>query len=80
MEKKMTGIFFHPLMAEGDCLERPGVTLSIPEPVQEGLLLKVHTPSLLTREKDAWYYEGALRTAGRAPMWQNRFSQRLSEF
>jgi acetoin utilization deacetylase AcuC-like enzyme len=79
--KKVTGIFFHPLMAEGDwpiignkfrefphalgaVLELSTVTLFTPEPVQEKLLLKVHTPSLLHREKDAWYYEGALRTVG----------------
>ncbi|MBW2040132.1 MAG: histone deacetylase [Deltaproteobacteria bacterium] len=76
-----TGIFFHPLMSEGDwpiignkfrgfpqalgdVLELPNVTLYTSEPVQEELLLKVHTPSLLSRVKDAWYYQGALRAVG----------------
>jgi acetoin utilization deacetylase AcuC-like enzyme len=77
----VTGIFFHPIMSDGDwpiignkfrefpdalgsVLELPTVTLVTPEPVHEELLLKVHTPSLLSRERDAWYYEGALRTVG----------------
>jgi hypothetical protein len=45
--------------ALGDCLNLPNVRLFTPEPVQEGLLLKVHTPALLRRVKDAWYYAGA---------------------
>jgi acetoin utilization deacetylase AcuC-like enzyme len=77
----MTGIFFHPVMSDGnwpiignkfrefpqalgDCLELPTVTLFTSEPVEEGLLLTVHTPAHLRREQDAWYYEGALRTVG----------------
>ncbi len=77
----MTGIFFHPLMAEGDwpiignkfrafpralgnVLELPNVTLFTPQAVEEELLLKVHTPALLKREKEAWYYEGALHAVG----------------
>jgi acetoin utilization deacetylase AcuC-like enzyme len=77
----VTGIFFHPIMSDGDwpiignkfrefpqvlgaVLDLPTVTLVTPEPVEEELLLKVHTPAFLSRERDAWYYEGALRTVG----------------
>jgi acetoin utilization deacetylase AcuC-like enzyme len=77
----VTGIFFHPIMSDGDwpiignkfrgfpqalgaVLDLPTVTLITPEPVDEELLLKVHTPAHLSRERGAWYYEGALRTVG----------------
>lgn len=77
----ITGIFFHPLMAEGDwpiignkfrdfpqalgdIVAIPNIELYTPEPVQEELLLKVHTPSLLRTVKDAWYYQAALRAVG----------------
>ncbi len=77
----ITGLFFHPLMSEGDwpiignkfrdfpqalgdVLELPNVTLYTPEPVQEELLQKVHTSSLLRQVKDAWYYQAALRAVG----------------
>jgi hypothetical protein len=45
--------------ALGDCLEQPNVILSAPEPVQEELLLTVHTPSLLRRERNDWYKDTA---------------------
>lgn len=77
----ITGIFFHPLMAEGDwpiignkfkdfpqalgyIVAAPNIELYAPEPVQEELLLKVHTPSLLGTVKDVWYYQAALRAVG----------------
>ena len=50
--------------ALGAVLDLPTVTLVTPEPVEEELLLTVHTPALLDRERGAWYYEGALRTVG----------------
>ena len=50
--------------ALGGVLDLPSVTLITPEPVEEELLLKVHTPAFLSRERDAWYYDGALRTVG----------------
>ena len=80
-EMSLTGIFFHPLMAEGnwpiignkfrdfphvlrDVLALPNVKLYTPVPVEEELLLKIHSSALLKRAKDAWYYEGALRAVG----------------
>jgi len=47
-----------------DVLASPNVTLHTPEPVDEELLLKVHTFSLLSREKKMWYYEAARRSVG----------------
>jgi acetoin utilization deacetylase AcuC-like enzyme len=50
--------------ALGTVLDLPNVTLITPEPAPEELLLKVHTPAHLSRERGAWYYQGALRTVG----------------
>ena len=50
--------------ALADVLTLPNVVLYTPEPAEEGLLLKVHTASLLKMAKDAWYYRGALYAVG----------------
>lgn len=45
-------------------LKLPQVKLFTPEKVSEELLLKVHTPELVQKLKQAWYCEGALYSVG----------------
>jgi len=47
-----------------EAVKLPNVRLYKPKPVSEELLLKVHSPSLLERVKDAWYYHGARLSVG----------------
>jgi acetoin utilization deacetylase AcuC-like enzyme len=47
-----------------DVLLLPNVRLYTPDPVDEGLLSKIHTSRFLEREREMWYYEAARRAVG----------------